>query len=120
MTYKFKEGDRGKTRDGNDYRIVFVRTGAPLGVYAAVQFEKGETLQTFTSDGKFLMNSGDLPQDLLPPTKTVYLSVWYSKDGRIHSSLFATKELEATARTEVDEIKIVSCQPVELQADFIF
>lgn len=117
MSYKFKVGDRGKTRKGNDYRVVCVdKVGGNYPIIALVtRHDRQESVQAFRENGRYTL-SGDGPEDILPPAVTKWLNVWMSgreSYSHLHPSL---NEAEAQInRINNPPLMLVSAQPVEVQ-----
>jgi len=73
MTTKFKVGQRVKTRDGRDARILAVDLKGECPVGAAVDNGAGETLERYTASGRFYGDNADSDFDLIkPPVVRVY------------------------------------------------
>lgn len=76
--YKFKKGDKGKTRYGDSYEVVIDdldNAARPLGVRFRCKDSGTEILTTRNSFGRVFpqVESND---DLLPPTKTVWYNLY--------------------------------------------
>lgn len=120
MSYKFKVGDKGKTRRGEPYRVICDdRRGngdkTLLALFTSLT-HPGEHLGHYRPDGTVFGGryTGD---DLLPPTVTKYLNVGIPKGIRsttsqVYESLNAA-ELYIDARPDVQWI--IKAQPVEVQ-----
>lgn len=114
----FKVGQKLKTRDGRDARVICVdRKHELYPVMALVADSFGhETMHSFEEDGRFC-NSGNGCLDLMPPTekREGWLNVYRSKpSGRDHTStkMFESKEV-ADACAASDRI---ACVRIEYEA----
>ena len=126
MSYKFKVGDKGKTRRGSRYRVVADdHLHGRFPVVALVEWRIGaigfqgkteESLEGFTSTGGYSHNADENDGDLLPPTVTKYLNVWYNTttwvcEARLHPSTHAAKDAAAAS---ADRTYVQVAVPVEV------
>jgi hypothetical protein len=67
--YQFKVGDRGKTRDGRDYRVIAddVRCDDPLAVAVTDDYTRREVVEGYQRDGSFSEAARGSAWDLMPP-----------------------------------------------------
>ena len=123
MSYRFKVGDKGKTRGGRTYRVIcddvqWTRPANGPTVIAlldpATTSLRGEEQRSYDPYGKCRFSD---QYDLLPPTVTKWLNVWMS--GRESYSDLHSSVNEAEA--QINRINIwrapvlVSALPVEVQ-----
>lgn len=82
MCYKFKVGDKGKTRGGgNDYEVI--RILQPSGIVVAVLNPHTggcEVVGSYFADGHMYESTAHT-LDLMPPQRVVYLNIWTSTNG---------------------------------------
>lgn len=128
MSYKFKVGDKGKTRRGSRYRVVADdRLHGRFPVVALVEWRNdehpdgvGEALEGFTSTGGYSLSAHENDGDLLPPTVTKYLNAWYNTTTRVcgaclHPSAQAAKDAAASAAAaSADRTYVQVAVPVEV------
>ncbi|MDE2467342.1 MAG: hypothetical protein KGL35_00980 [Bradyrhizobium sp.] len=83
MTYQFKVGDKGKTRDGRDYEVIAISPELDQPVIVVVRGSVGQ----HCADGRY-WNLGSHCRDLLPPvqTRTVYVNVYWDHVGDAYSN----------------------------------
>jgi hypothetical protein len=68
MTHQFKVGDRGKTRDGREYRVILTDARGDEPIVALVYDARGsDDAWNFRNDGRFTCE-GRSPLDLMPPS----------------------------------------------------
>lgn len=90
----FKVGDKGLTRDGESYGVLQVIEGVqqPLVVRVTDKTKPLPTIETYSKDGVYYIDSGESRMDLLPPPKktvTTYLNVYASGRSCGHPSAAA-------------------------------
>lgn len=110
MTYKFKTGDKGKTRGGYDYEVLHDNLCRLGGYFSAV-------IVTDNNGDQFVLNAAangrvaggvDSEYDLLPPTRKVYVNFywdgcafWY--DNAVDAGRYRSGSLAiTTAAVEVE------------------
>ena len=118
MSYKFKVGDKGKTRDGKDYRVVCVDRKSEINPVIALTSGRlpvdAEQVLLVRSTGSCYEHVSH-PTDLLPPTVTKWLNVCLDTDGTCVSYLYLTQGTAKTMAAETSFNYIIIAQPVEVQ-----
>lgn len=122
MSYKFKVGDKGKTRRGNRYRVVADdRLNGRFPVVALVEWRigatdgVGEELEGFTSTGGRLPTAHENDGDLLPPTVTKYLNAWYNTTTWVCAYLYPSAQAaKDAAAASADRTYVQVAVPVEV------
>lgn len=98
MSYQFKVGDKGKTRDGRwGYEVLAIDFGFKNKPVIIKLFEgtRRPLLAQRNIDGTADADGINMGSDLMPPTKTVYLNVF--TNGEVVS--YGTAEKAITAAT---------------------
>jgi hypothetical protein len=82
MTYQFKVGDTGKTRDGRRYRVLATDLKSVETIVAAITPPNGEEFVVERlATGKVHLDGSRAVGDLMPPTQVVYINVYERQDG---------------------------------------
>lgn len=89
LPHGYKVGDKGKTRGGAPYEILLV--DARLGVFPVRALVEGE-LYACTADGRYFDRLEPYVNDLLPPSRTVYVNFYADGDAKWHESAAAAEE----------------------------
>lgn len=111
-----KVGDKGKTREGSDYEVMYVapvEAGMKRPVLVQVKHQgraEPEALLYFR-DGTLYEQSRPRLSDLMPPTTMLYLNVYKDSSGRLFSYSYETEEY---ARQVVGPSAVMIAFPVEL------
>ncbi len=95
MSYQFKVGDTGKTRDGRPYRVLATDLKGSYPVAAAVEYGIYEESFRFTTTGKFNDQDKDHLLDLLPPTRTITVERWlvyHENNGNVGVNISESEE----------------------------
>lgn len=110
MAYEFKVGDKGKTRGGDDYEVVYVdRTLTEYHqVYAKVAGY--QTLLRYNITGTH-NTSEDSLFNLMPPSRTVYVNVY--EPDTFESFAYNTEE---EARASAADYALAVAVPVTIPA----
>ena len=119
MSYKFKVGDKGKTRGGKPYRVICVDRVVTGGscVVALLCAENGiEYFSHHTPDGRRLVPR-QAADDLMPPTVTKWLDVWMVSGGSAPHGSIHEKQTDAASNTYTNpDIQwLIKAQPIEVQ-----
>lgn len=96
MAYTFKVGDEGKTRSGNKYRVLCVdaRSTQPVLAELMSATESHWYIESFWSDGRYHKESDTSGNDLMPPTRKVWVNI-YPHGGASYYSTRETADLIA-------------------------
>jgi len=122
MSYKFKVGDKGKTRAGKNYRVVCVdRKSEIFPVVALISGRRpvdAEQLVLTRSTGRYYEFDGrNLGTDLMPPSVTKYLNVWIvAASKQLLCSTYENQKLAlAIVNSTTNDQWLIKAQPVEVQ-----
>ena len=82
MTYKFKTGDKGKTRGGYDYEVLrnYLHVTRERCIAVLITFNNGD--QEVISIAENGISGGSGEYDLIPPTRKVYVNFY--RDDRAY------------------------------------
>lgn len=86
--YQFKVGDKGKTRDGRkEYEVISISDRVDRGLVAVIKYldDEQHRIGTWYPNGMFMPGK---PQkdDLMPPTRTVYVNFYSNSISRYFDS----------------------------------
>lgn len=114
--YKFKKGDKGKTRSGDSYEVVIDDLNNamfPLVVRLKYESVGEEDMTMCTCFGRVHMHR-ECDADLLPPTKTVWYSLFKSGPGCRYFDTEAEAHLTGAAAIRD---KYICTRSVEIPSD---
>lgn len=101
-TYRFKVGDKGKTRNGHNYRVIaddYKGNFSGQTILALIDDGSGgrETPVARYTDGR-LTREKELGNDLMPPTRTVYVNLYDNGDAFHHEEEAKAKKMAGKGR----------------------
>ena len=119
MTYQFKVGDTGKTRDGRAYRVLATDLKNAETIVVAIENERGEEYVTKRfANGKVFAGGTSASGDLIPPTPAVYINVYVCEDGRRYSYNYPVSSREQADMSASRGHTRIGCIRVPLEARF--
>lgn len=99
----FKVGDKVKTRDGHDARILATDLKGSDSIAAAVVIGDCEYISMHGSNGKLCLSEKNHPLDLMPPVQVVYLNCY---DGYVATYLDKARAIEGASHGLVARLRI--------------